>query len=130
MLSQDALDKDVILMMLKICDEFGEMELTIFPDRAAYLDVYGHAEIKGHDNLMKILNGYEEGVPSGVRGNDTRHKHEFLPLLVRTDRSIERHDPRAYNALHVQTNIFCRLLMMVMPYLINTTGVFFLLFFS
>ena len=80
----NALDKDVILMMLKNCDEFGEMELTIFPDRATYLQVYGHAVIKGHTKLMQILDGFMDGVPQSDHGDDTRHKHEYFPLLVRT----------------------------------------------
>ena len=49
----------------------------------------------------------------------------FSLLFPGTDRTIEEYNQVAYDALHIQTNIFCRLLMMVMPYL-STTGAFFL----
>ena len=114
-----------LVALLKHCEGgllgFGEMEVTLMPQRSVYERIYG-VQHAGYAQLLQLLAFFTLA---------TQNKFQYAPIFVPTNRLIEKLSAEAVDLLHLQTNVFLRLVMLVLPHFwedeSDEFGVFFFL---
>ena len=85
---------------------FGEMEVTLMPQRSVYKRIYG-VQHAGYTQLLWLLAFFTLA---------TQNKFQYAPIFVPTNRLIKKGSAEAVDLLHLQTNVFLCLVMLVLPH--------------